>query len=119
MFMFRTSDGARNLPGVLQQLGTEALVKDQAYGLGDVLGPRGELRVGSIMEALYVAPPVYLPESFHVYRPHDGEPVVMGWLVPISASEAEFVRVHGASRFDDELGRHDPDLLDFDRRPIA
>ena len=119
MFMFRESDGPRNLPGVLQHVALEALAKDQAYGVGDVLGPRRELRMGSTLEALFVAPPVYLPDSFHVFRAAGSDPVVVGWLVPIAASEAAFVKSRGSSGFEDELERFDPDLLDFNRKAIV
>lgn len=119
MFMFRGSEGPRNLPGVLQQVALEALARDQAYAVGDVLGPRGELRTGSILEALYVSAPVYLPDAFHVLRPEGGDPIVIGWLVPVSASEAAFLRARGGSRFEDELERSDPDLLDFERDAIV
>ena len=116
--MFRESDGPRNLPGILQQVGLEALAKDQAYAVGDILGPRGELRTGSALEALYVAPPVYLPDSFHVFRTETSEAIVIGWLVPISASEAHFARARGVSSFEEQLERLNPDLLDFKRSPI-
>lgn len=113
--MFRESDGPRNLPGVLQQVAEEALARGTAYSAGDVLGPRGELVPGSSLEALYVTAPVYLPDSFHVFRPVDGDAILIAWLVPISASEAEFARAHGRVAFEEELERADPDLLDFHR----
>lgn len=119
IMMFRESEGPRNLPGILQQVGLEALAKGRAYQLGDVLGPRGELRAGSKLQALYVALPVYLPDEFQVCRPTGAEPIVIAWLVPISATEAEFVRAYGASRFEDEMVNRNPDVLDFERDPIV
>jgi hypothetical protein len=119
VMMFRESEGPRNLPGILQQVGLEALVKDQAYAVGDILGPRGELRTGSTLEALYVATPVYLPDSFQVFRPETGDGIVIGWLVPISASEARFAHANGRASFEEELGKANPDLLDFNRSPIV
>lgn len=118
IMMFRESDGARNLPGILQQVGLEALARDHAYVPGEVIGPRGELQIASALEALYVTVPVYLPDSFQAWKPKAGDPVVFGWLVPISRSEAEFARTHGRIPFEKELERTDPDLLDFKRSPI-
>lgn len=119
MFMFRESEGPRTLPALLQQVAGEALERDQAYSVGEVIGPRNDLSAGSSLSALYVAMPVYLPDSFHVHESPALGSVVVGWLVPITSSEAAYVRVHGAPTFDHELARHDPDLLDFRRGGIV
>lgn len=115
--MFRDAEGPRNLPGILLQLGTEALARDTAYSLGDVIGPRGELRAGATVSAFYTALPVYLPDSFHVCR--DPEPIVFAWLVPITDSEAQFARTRGRDAFEAVLESVDPDLLDTARRAIV
>ena len=115
---FRDDFGYRNLPGVLQQVGLEAIQRDRAYLAGEVIGPRGELITGSELEALYVSVPVYFPEGFHVCRPPVGEPIVFGWLVPICGSEASFICNQGWAAFEQKLEHHDPDLLDFGRRSI-
>lgn len=118
VMMFREALGHRNLPGILQEVGLEALRTGRAYAAGEVIGPRGELLSGFHAEALYVAVPVYFPDEFHVFRPRTGEPIVFGWLVPITAKEASFVRNHGWAAFEKELERQDPDLLDFGRASI-
>jgi hypothetical protein len=46
------------------------------------------------MEAVYAAIPVYLADQFAVYE-GDEKPVVIVWLVPISATEASYVRRYG------------------------
>jgi hypothetical protein len=119
IMMFRESDGPRNLPGILQQIGLEALARDRAYAVGEVIGPRSELQTGSALEALYVTVPVYLPDSFQAFKPEVGDGVVFGWLVPISRSEAEFARTQGRMAFEKELERTDPDLLDFKRSAVV
>jgi hypothetical protein len=54
-----------------------------------------------------------------VYTPSDGTlPIALAWLVPITASEAEFVRRVGWSRFEVEMEQQKPDLFDFARRAI-
>src|SRR5208283_1844210 len=87
--LFRESDGSRNLPGVLHQAATEALRDHHGLLRGDVVGPRGPLRDGATVEALYSSAPVCFPASFQVYTPSDGTlPIALAWLVPITASEA-------------------------------
>lgn len=115
LLMFKEALGRRTLPGVLQQVGLEALRHDRAYSVGQVIGPRGELLAGSHLEALYVTVPAYLPNQFHVFRPLNGDPIVFGWLIPITAGEAEFIREHGWEAFENEIERLDPDLLDYAR----
>jgi hypothetical protein len=117
--MYRDADGPRNLPGILQQLALEAIAKDRAFSVGDVAGPRGELRAGATLEALYVAVPNYLPDSFQVLRRDTEEPIVFAWLVPISATEASFARAEGRDRFEAALQECNPDLLDFARSSIV
>ncbi len=116
--MFREADGPGNLPGILQQLGMEALGKDAAYAPGDVIGPRGELRAGATVSALYTALPVYLPDSFHVCR-STPEPVVFAWMVPITDAEAVFARTRGRDAFEGALESVDPDLLNTSRNSIV
>ncbi|MGE0398268.1 MAG: suppressor of fused domain protein [Kofleriaceae bacterium] len=116
--MFRETDGPRNLPAILQQLATEALSNDAALVLGDVIGPRGELRTGATVSALYTALPVYLPDSFHVCR-STPEPVVFGWMVPITDAEAVFARTRGRDAFESLLESVDPDLLHTSRASMV
>lgn len=116
--MFKEADGPGNFPGILQQLGMEALEKDAAYLPGDVIGPRGELRPGATVSALYTAVPVYVPDSFQVCR-STPEPVVFAWMVPITRAEATFARTRGRDAFEDALESNQPDLLDASRQSIA
>jgi hypothetical protein len=119
VMLFRESDGPTNLPGILYDVGKGALRDHHGLSRGDVIGPRGPLRAGATVEALYSSAPAYFPESFHLYTPTDGTlPVVLVWLVPITASEADFVRRVGWAPFETELERQDPDLLDFARSAI-
>jgi len=112
-------DGLRDgpIPGLLQQIGTEALAADKPLLRGDVIGPRGELIAGSMMEAVYAAIPVYLPDDFAVYK-GEGEQVAVVWLVPISAREARYVKTRGWNEFEDLLVENDPDLTDVFRVPL-
>ena len=119
VMLYRHGASYRNLPGILQQVGMRALHDRRCYLRGEVIGPNGPLADGSKLEALYVAVPVYLPDSFHVFRPTVGDPVVMAWLVPITASEAHFVGKHGWEAFEHQLLEEDPDLLNMTRESMA
>ena len=118
VMLYRHGASYRNLPGILQQVGMRALHDKRCYLRGEVIGPNGPLTDGSRLEALYVAVPVYLPDSFQVFRPADGDPVVMAWLVPITAREARFVGEQGWEAFEHELQEEDPDLLDMTRESM-
>lgn len=102
----------------LIDLGTEALEQNRACSLGDVIGPRGPLRAGATVSALYTAQPDYSPDSFGVCETTP-EPVVFAWMVPITDAEAAFVRAQGRDAFEDALFAADPDLLDFSRLSIV
>jgi hypothetical protein len=105
-------------PGILQQIGQDAIASEQALLRGDVIGPRGPLfSADSHMEAFYASIPVYFPDGFATLRDDDRD-VVMVWLVPISRGEAQFVRAHGWNRFEDELVRADPNLIDLRRQTL-
>jgi len=105
-------------PGILQQIGQEALANGHALLRGDVIGPhRALVSNDSQMEALYASPPVYFPDELATYREDDRD-VVMVWLIPITRAEAVFVRMHGWNRFEDELVRTDANLIDPGRTTV-
>ena len=111
--------GEANLPALLQQVGLEAIEANLAYLRGDVIGPRGPLLDGKTFEALYVAMPVYFPDSFGACRLSDSVTVVIAWLIPITKREAAFVARQGWGAFEDRLVRTDPNLFDLDRGSIV
>jgi hypothetical protein len=118
LFINRADRGDMNIPAVLRQVGMESLSKKRPVLRGDVIGPRGQLFNGSTMEALYVAIPVYLPDSFHTYTSQNYS-VVFPWLVPITRQEALYVAQNGWNAFEDRLSETDPDLLDIQRPSIV
>ena len=115
LFLSKAELGDRNIPGILQQVGDEALNRARAYLRGDVIGPRGPLIDGSQMEALYVAMPVYFPESFYSCQSDEAVSIVIAWLVPISSREAGYIRNQGWDAFENKLLEYDPDLVDLNR----
>jgi hypothetical protein len=110
---------SRNIPAVIHQVAMEAYEKDTGYVRGQVIGPRGTLVSGTAIEALYVTLPVYFPDGFHVYQPEEGEPIVLAWLVPITAAEARYAGEKGWEAFEDLLAEVDPDLRDLGRVSIV
>lgn len=119
LLMARPEFCDRNIPAILHQVGTEAISRSRPYLRGDVLGPRGTLIPGTGMEALYVSPPAYLPDSFATYKSPEGMSCIFAWLVPITCQEAEFARTKGWEAFEDRLASVNPDLLDLGRRSIV
>jgi hypothetical protein len=118
VMLFREQDGPRNLPAVMQELAMSAFRAHRGYLRGEVIGPRGPLFENSRYEALYVAIPVYFADSFHVFEPKDGAPIVLAWLVPITHGEAHLIQRRGWSFFEDQLEAQDPDLLATDRSGV-
>ncbi len=106
------------VPGILQDIGREAIAQGRAVLRGDVIGPRGPLfSSDSQLEAFYAANPLCFPDEFANYREGDRD-VVLVWLIPISGKEADFVRAHGRSRFEDEVVKAAVDLTDLRRRTL-
>jgi hypothetical protein len=108
------------IPGLLQQIGVEALQSGYAYLRGDVIGPRGPLwpESGSALEALYVTVPTCFADEFATCETPRGT-VVFGWLLPIHPKEAAYVRDKGWDAFEDRLVEHDPDVFDLHRPQLA
>lgn len=114
-----TGFGARNIPGLLQQIGTEAIDRGLAYLRGNVIGPRGDLFEGKAFQAIYVTIPVYFPEALRTFKGDDGQSIVIAWLVPITQSENFYVREHGWEAFENLFERNNPNLFDLDRTSLC
>ncbi|HWD05701.1 MAG TPA: suppressor of fused domain protein [Amycolatopsis sp.] len=111
----RGGPGGEYLPGLVGQVADELLASGRALLRGDVIGPRGPLVPGSMMEAWYAAAPVYYDDGFAGVDLDDGHRAAIVWIVPISRSEAQFVSANGWREFENELIKYDPDLLDLHR----
>ncbi|NOU68829.1 hypothetical protein GC096_32945 [Paenibacillus sp. LMG 31461] len=79
--------GDNNIPGILQQIGQQALKNKTAFLRGDVIGPYGQLFDKSELEALYVTCPVYFPDEFQTYTTENKTSIVQSWIVPITSKE--------------------------------
>ena len=118
VMVFRENDARRRLPAVMHDVATSAIARHRGYSRGEVIGPRGPLPELPCYEALYVAPPVYFPDSFHVFESDGERPIVIAWLVPITHGEAHLVQRRGWQFFEDQLEAQDPDLLASDRAGV-
>lgn len=105
------------IPSLLLQVGSAAVKGRRALVRGDVIGPYGPLLPGTSLEALYVTSPVYFPDDFAIFE-GDDQPVVIAWLAPISASEANYVASHGWDAFEGRLAEQGPNLTDFGREAM-
>ncbi len=119
LFMARPSFCDRNIPALLHQVGMEAINNGFAYLRGDVIGPRGIVIPGTDKEALYITLPIYLPDSFATYTLPEGISTIFAWVVPISRSEASFIKAHGWNEFEERLAAVDPDLTDLARPSVV
>lgn len=112
-------DSGEWIPRLLDQIGSEICRSGLAPLRGDVIGPRGRIADQYGMTSFYVSIPVWLPEEFACCELPNGEQALFVWLIPIYNCEAEFIEQWGWQRFEDELERHDPDLLDMQREAIV
>lgn len=107
---------ARLLPSIVEDVlaSTDALLR------GAILGPHGPLLPGATTEAFWAWQPVYFPESFVQYDGDEGHPPIsIAWLIPLTASEAEYARENGTDAFEALILREDPDLLDWSRPSLV
>ncbi|MFF3152449.1 suppressor of fused domain protein [Streptomyces sp. NPDC057910] len=103
-------------PGTLEGVATQAVKSGRLIRRGDVIDLPGAMAPGSEMVALYAALPVYFDDNFSSVRREDGRGVAIVWMIPIGATEADYVARHGWEAFESQLVAKDPDLLDL-RRP--
>lgn len=57
-----------------------------------------------------------LPDDFSVYTDENGSDIVFAWMVPITKTEADFIRREGWDKLENILIDEGTDLLDIDRK---
>jgi hypothetical protein len=107
----------QKVSGLLATVALDSATTGRAIARGEVEGPAGPLFDGSRLEALYASLPAYFPDAFAVCEQSE-PPTHFLWMIPITRTEAAFVKSHGWSRFEDLLVKFDPDLLDLNRGEI-
>ena len=112
-------EAAADLAAVVDLIGREVLASHRALLRGQVLGPAGPLVEGATVSAMVCATPWYWPEGFERFEAVKSAAVLLVWLVPVTAPEAELIRRQGVDTFEEIVSRADPDLLDLGRASIV
>lgn len=108
-----------SLPGWLEIIAGNLVGRKSALLRGDVVRLDGPLRPSSSMVAFYVTLPVYFDDAFKSVQVEDGRRVAIAWLLPIGPTEIDFIERFGYGKFEEELGKVNPDLYDLNRPEIA
>ena len=105
---------------MLAALATVNADPDRRLGVGSIVALKRPWTGQAAAENLLVLPPYVFGEGFEVYEPAGEERrVVVLWLVPITSSEARFVRLHGVQKFEELMQRSEVNLVSPRRPPIA
>lgn len=102
-------------PGMLHGIAVELRRRAQALLQGQALVQASW--PGYRVDALYVTPPPYFPESFDLC-PGTVPPTMLVGLLPIDAAERSYLEREGWSRFEDLLVERNPNLLDLSRASL-
>lgn len=94
-----------------------AVLRDGPFLRGQVVPTRAEPLLAAGKPFLYVTLPVFFDDRFAVAH-QDGQPVVIAWVVPVTAAEQQYVTTYGWEAFEALLLHEDPDLVDL-YRPSA
>jgi hypothetical protein len=93
---------------------------DERLGVGSIVALGRSWTRTSAAKNLLVLPPYVFGPGFEVYEPEEPQRrVVVLWLVPVTSSEARFVRRHGVQKFEELMQRHELNVVDPDRAPIV
>jgi hypothetical protein len=109
-------DGDGPWPGVLEALSTHYARTGVLLRRGETVRLPGPMAERSDMTAVYAALPTYFDDDFKSLTDDRGQRVAIVWLIPISASEADYVTTQGWQRFEHILVKKNPDVPDL-RRP--
>ena len=108
----------RILPEMLAALATVNARPQSRVGVGSVIALGRPWLAGSDADHMLVLPPYFAGAGFEICSAGDARIVVL-WLVPITASEARFVRRQGYEAFEQLIERHEANVADPARAPLA
>lgn len=106
----------QNIPAVLQQLGNAALDRKAAFLCGEIVERNKPVFRNRPFYAFVAAVPVPLPDDSSVYTDENGSDIVFAWMVPITKTEADFVRRESWDKLENILIDQGTDLLDINRK---
>ena len=105
---------------MLAALATVNADPDTRLGVGSIVNLGRPWTGSSAAKNLLVLPPYVFGPGFEVYEPPDeGRRIVVLWLVPITAAEARFVRLHGVQKFEELLQRSEANVANPGRAPVV
>ena len=105
---------------MLAALATVNADPDRRLGVGSILVLGRPWTGPSAAKNLLVLPPYVFGPGFEVYEPPgENRRIVVLWLVPITSSEARFVRQQGAQAFEELMQRTEVNVVDPRRAPIV
>jgi len=105
---------------MLAALATVNADPDKRLGVGSILHLGRPWTGSSAAQNLLVLPPYVFGPGFEVYEPPQEERrIVVLWLVPITSSEARYVRRYGVQKFEELLQRSEANVADPGRAPIV
>lgn len=113
-------DLADEVSGFLLRFSDMVLSKHKAILSGEVVGPGKPLLRGTEMCGIYATNPAIYPENLHIYDKMSPN-VVITWLIPVYASEIDYVNSESSDAFEsllEGLGDSGPDLWDLKRVPL-
>lgn len=105
---------------MLAALATLNADPDRRLGVGSIVNLRRPWTGSSAAQNLLVLPPYVFGPGFEVYEPPGEERrIVVLWLVPITAAEARFVRLHGVQQFEQLMQRNQVNVVSAGRPSIV
>lgn len=105
---------------MLAALATVNADPQRRLGVGSIVNLGRPWTGSSAAQNLLVLPPYVFGAGFAVYEPPDEDRrIVVLWLVPITAAEARFVRMHGVQKFEELLRRSAANVVSPGRPPVV
>jgi hypothetical protein len=118
--LFSTYDSytASHVASFLLTFAQYIVSKQRALLRGDVVGPSAPLVSGSRATGVYASMPVLFQDGLATFRESSPATVIV-WLLPLLASEAEWIRTKGWEAFEDQIEQLDVDFFDLGRGPAV
>jgi len=108
--------GTRNIPPLLQQLGSIAISRNKPFLKGEIIRGKNPVFTEWPFRGFYVSHPcVVSDDAFAECVREDGKTVTFVWMAPVYQLEIDFVRKYGSSRLEDMFIDRNVDLVDLNR----
>jgi hypothetical protein len=117
LFAAWSKHGDLGIPEGLACLAGERVLARRPFLDGEAIGPVGWLGRGVRVNSLLALSPRYFPAALSDPLPLD-PPGNFVWLVPITEREAQVVNERSSGMLEEAFEKHDPDLLNLNRRSV-